>query len=212
MDARQVAQGIAEGIASIPVTFGYSVRRTWEGSGAAGSDLKARNSKETERFIALIRSAVNKEEPIRKLVMIVITEFYTKLNDNGKKTVNGKLNRVEGKLVGRSLAQFYVANKIASTLIRKASYGMIYKRFISYSTTVSLNIVMFQGMIEQSALASRRMQVKYPWLYYKVRGMNLDMAYFLVEDFLEPYLIYISSPSQQFCAGVDNELDKILSR
>ena len=211
MDTKQIARGVAEGISSLPVSLGYSIRRAWEGSGAAGSSLKARNFGETERFISLIRSAVNKQDPIRKLVMIVINDFYSKLDEGSKTSVADKVNRAEGFLTGRNVTQFFIANKIASNIIRKASYGRIYKRFIKYSTTVSLNVVMFQGLIEEAALSSRRMQVKYPKTFYKIRGGNLDMACFMVEEFLEPYLIYINSSSNQFCAGVNNELVKILS-
>ncbi|SMB48653.1 conserved hypothetical protein [Serratia proteamaculans] len=211
MDAKQIAKGIAEGIGSLPVSLGYSIRRTWEGSGAASNGLKERNFRETERFVSLIRSTVDKQEPIRRLVMIVINDFYSKLDEGSRTIISGEINRAEGFLAGRSVTQFVIANKIASNIIRKASYGAIYKRFIKYSTTVILNVVMFQGMIEEAALASRRMQVKYPKTFYKVRGINLDMAYFLVEGFLEPYLIYINNSSNQFCAGVNNELAKILS-
>jgi hypothetical protein len=211
MDAKQIAKGIAEGVGSLPTSLGYSIRRTWEGSGVVGSSLKERNFRETERFVSLIRSAVDKQEPIRKLVMIVINDFYAKLDAGSKSAVASEINRAEGFIAGRSVTQFFIANKIASNIIRKASYGLIYKRFIKYSTTVTLNVVMFQGMIEEAALASRRMQAKYPKTFYKVRGMNLDMAYFLVEGFLEPYLIYINSSSNQFCAGVNHELAKIFS-
>ncbi len=143
--------------------------------------------------------------------MIVINDFYAKLDAGSKSAVAGEINRAEGFIAGRSVTQFFIANKIASNIIRKTSYGLVYKRFIKYSTTAILNVVMFQGMIEEAALASRRMQVKFPKTFYKIRGMNLDMAYFLVEGFLEPYLIYINSSSNQFCAGVNHELAKIFS-
>lgn len=94
--------------------------------------------------------------------MIVINDFYSKLDEGSKSAVAGEINRAEGFIAGRSVTQFFIANKIASTIIRKASYGLVYKRFIKYSTTAILNVVMFQGMIEEAALASRRMQVKFP--------------------------------------------------
>lgn len=43
MDAKQIAKGIAEGVGSLPTSLGYSIRRTWEGSGVVGNSLKERN-------------------------------------------------------------------------------------------------------------------------------------------------------------------------
>ncbi|WP_439056261.1 hypothetical protein ACSJLZ_004234 [Serratia bockelmannii] len=119
MDAKQIAKGIAEGVGSLPTSLGYSIRRTWEGSGVVGSSLKERNFRETERFVSLIRSAVDKQEPIRKLVMIVINDFYAKLDAGSKSAVAGEINRAEGFIAGRSVTQFFIANKIASNIIRK---------------------------------------------------------------------------------------------
>lgn len=50
MDAKQIAYGIVEGMSSIPSGMYQGVVRTWEGSGLAGSDLKNRNQRETERL------------------------------------------------------------------------------------------------------------------------------------------------------------------
>ncbi|MBH2800690.1 hypothetical protein I5Q32_11330 [Serratia ureilytica] len=53
------------------------------------------------------------------------------------------------------------------------------------------------------------MQVKFPRTYRKVSALNLDMAYFLVEEQIEPYLQFINS-HPMLCKGIQNELCKIL--
>lgn len=89
MDAKLIAKGIVDGLASIPEGFYLSAVRTTEGSGLIDRQYKARN--ENERFFRVLKSLVSNEEPIRKLVTIVITDFYMKLDDGGKTAINDRL-------------------------------------------------------------------------------------------------------------------------
>lgn len=66
-------------------------------------------------------------------------------------------------------------------------------RVTRVASAVTFNIIMVQGLIEEAARASRRLQAQYPATYYKVSPMNLDMVYFLVESELKPYLMFINS-------------------
>ena len=66
---------------------------------------------------------------------------------------------------------------------------------------------MFEGLLEEAALASRRMQNHYSQIYYQVHPLGLDMIYFLVEDQLKPYLEYLKG-QPNFCKRVDNELSQ----
>ena len=85
-----------------------------------------------------------------------------------------------------------------------------YKHFIRLSASVALNVVMFQGIIEESARASRRMKAKYPSTYARVSKESLDMVYFLVEQQLEPYLVFIEGHPID-CKGIQNEICKIVN-
>ncbi|MDK5301778.1 hypothetical protein [Serratia nevei] len=80
MDAKQIAHGILDGISTIPSGMYHGVVRTWQGAGLAGSNLKTRNQEETERFARMVKSMGNSEEPLRRLITIVITDFYQKLD------------------------------------------------------------------------------------------------------------------------------------
>lgn len=210
MNAKQIAKGIYDGIASVPGGVYYSVVRTVEGSGLAGSDLKARNEYETERFMRLVKSAISREEPIRKLITIVITDFYSKLDESGKQAVNDKIGYGAGRFGGRAGAQFIVAQYIAKRILAGITTAEAFKRFVRVGSSFSLNILLIQGLIEESARASRRMRVNYPQTYIKVSPMNLDMVYFLVEKLLEPYLKFINSHPVT-CKEIQHDLCKILS-
>ncbi|HHK8232438.1 TPA: hypothetical protein ACQVHP_004162 [Serratia marcescens] len=210
MDAKQIAHGILDGISTIPSGMYHGVVRTWQGAGLAGSSLKTRNQEETERFARMVKSMGNSEEPLRRLITIVITDFYQKLDASGKESINNKLAYGAGRLGGRTGGQFALAQFAAHMMLRKATSALAYKQFVRFGASFTLNLVMLQGLIEEAAQASRRMQVKFPQTYQKVSALNLDMAYFLVEAQLEPYLQFINS-HPMLCKGIQNELCKILS-
>ncbi|WP_338564537.1 hypothetical protein [Erwinia sp. E_sp_W01_6] len=69
----------------------------------------------------------------------------------------------------------------------------------------TLSAGMWQGLIEEAALASRRMKNHYPVIYWKVQREGLDMVYFVVEDQLKPYLEFISS-QPEMCKRINNEI------
>ncbi|MGQ8774589.1 hypothetical protein ACUTQ5_09205 [Serratia sp. NA_112.1] len=157
----------------------------------------------------MIKSLGSNEEPLRKLITIVMTDFYKKLSDEGRSSVNNKLLYGGGRLVGRTGGQFTVAYMAGNMILRKATSTLVYKNFVRFGASVALNMVMLQGLIEEAGRASRRMKSKYPMLYYKVESQRLDMVYFLVENYLEPYIKYINSTPAQ-CKRIDNELNKIV--
>ncbi|CAH5625037.1 hypothetical protein AI3013V2_1365 [Enterobacter cloacae] len=211
MDAKLIAKGIVDGLASIPNGLYLSAVRTVEGTGIVDRDLKARNEIENERFFRVLKSLAANEAPIRQLVTTVITDFYTKLDDKGKKAINERLGYSDARLGSRVGAQAFITQYVATKIINRVRMSTLMRRVTRVASAVTFNIVMIQGLIEEAARASRRMRSKYPGTYYKVWASNLDMVYFLVEGELEPYLMYINSHPIQ-CKGVENEICKILSR
>ncbi|XTZ37099.1 hypothetical protein ACQYRI_14030 [Salmonella enterica] len=211
MDAKLIAQGIIDGLASIPEGLYLSGVRTFEGSGLLGRDLKARNEYETERFMRVFKGLISNEEPIRQLITIVITDFYSKLDENGKKVINDKIGYSDAKLGSRTGAQFYLTRLLADKMIARVKTSQLGGYLLRGASTLTFNVIMIQGIIEEAARASRRMGQKYASTYMKVSPMNLDMVYFLVEKPLEPYLMYIHSHPMQ-CKGIQNEICKILAK
>ena len=95
-------------------------------------------------------------------------------------------------------------------MLNRLAIDQAYKHFIRFSASAALNVVMFQGIIEESARASRRMKAKYPSTYARVSKESLDMVYFLVEQQLEPYLVFIEGHPID-CKGIQNEICKIVN-
>lgn len=133
MDTKQIARGIVDGISSVPGLMHHGMIRTWQGSGLAGGDIRGRNQRETERFLRLIRAAGSKEQPIRRLITLVMTDFYQKLNDAGKEAINNQLAYGAGHLTGKTGTQFGLAYIVGSLMIRKAASAVVYREFVRFS-------------------------------------------------------------------------------
>lgn len=210
MDAKQVAQAIVDGIASLPNGLYLSAVRTIENTGISGNQLKIRNDYETEKFMRVFKSLIVNEEPLRKLIMMAINEYYLKLDDKAREAINDKLGYSGTKLGSRVGAQFFISQKIATQLIKRIWHTEAYNRAIRVGSSFVFNILLLQGVIEEAARASRRLGAKYPAFYLKVSPLNLDMIYFLAEDALEPFLQYTKAHPID-CKRIDDEVCKILS-
>lgn len=147
MDAKLIAQGIVDGLATIPQSLYFSGVRTIEGSGFLGRDLKARNEYETERFMRVFKALLSNEEPIRQLIFIVITAFYSKLDENGKKAINDKMGYSDAKLGSRTGAQFYLARRISDQIVVQVQASVLGRYLLRGASTLMFNLVMIQGII-----------------------------------------------------------------
>lgn len=208
MDASNIAQGIWDSIKEIPQSAYYGAKRTYINTGALGYDRKLRNERENDRFYYVVKSLASNEEPLRRLVTIVITEFYDKLDEQGKEAVHNQLAYGAGRIGGRMGGQLAVSQALTMAIVKNARSTYAYKSLFRYGISFSISTALWQGLIEEAALASRRMANHYSSMYLKVQPQGLDMIYFVVEDQLKPYLDFISSHSQT-CKRINNEICKM---
>ncbi|WP_312215396.1 hypothetical protein [Pantoea vagans] len=204
MNALNIAKGIWDSIKGIPQSAYYGAKRTYISTGAVGYDRKLRNDSETERFYQVVKSLVRNEEPLRRWVTTVITEFYRKLDDEGKEAIHNQLAYGAGRLGG----QIFVSQTVAVAIIRNSRSSYAYKALYRFGASFTISTALWQGLIEEAALGSRRLQNHYNAMYWKVQPQGLDMIYFVVEDQLKPYLDYINSHPQT-CRRINNEICKM---
>lgn len=208
MNVLNIAKGIWDSIKGLPQSAYYGAKRTYISTGAVGYDRKLRNDSETERFYQVVKSLVRNEEPLRRLVTTVITEFYRKLDDEGKEAIHNQLAYGAGRVSGRLGGQIFVSQTVAVAIIRNSRSSYAYKALYRFGASFTISTALWQGLIEEAALGSRRLQNHYNAMYRKVQPQGLDMIYFVVEDQLKPYLDYINSHPQT-CRRINNEICKM---
>lgn len=167
MGAKLIAQGIVDGLASIPESVYLSEVRTWESLGLIDCQTRSRNEYDTEKFFRAFKALASSEAPIRQLITVIITDFYSKLDEDGKKAINDKIDYSNVKMRSRTGAQFYltkiIADKIIAQVITTKLGGYLLRGF----SDLAFNTIMIQGIIEEAARASRRLGAKYPSTYMK---------------------------------------------
>ena len=208
MDTSKIAEGIWDSIKGLPQSVYYGAKRTYISTGALGYERKHRNEQETERFFQVIKSLLSNEEPLRRLVTTVITEFYSKLDEQGKQAVSNQLGYGAGRIGGRIGAQLFVSQAITAAIVKNARNSYAWKSLYKAGASFSISTTLWMGLIEEAALASRRMQTHYSTMYWQVKPQGLDMIYFIVESQLKPYLDFISSHPQT-CRRINNEICKL---
>lgn len=208
MDASNIAMGIWDSIKGLPVSFYFGAKRTYISTGSLGYERKRRNEQENERFYRVMKSLIQNEEPVRRLITIVITEFYSKLDEEGKKAVHHKLEYGAGRLTGRLGGQISISQLIATNIVKNARGSYAWRTLYGAGASFTFSIGLWQGLIEEAALASRRMQNHYSRMYWLVQPQGLDMIYFVVENQLKPYLEFISS-HPDMCKRINNEICKL---
>ena len=207
MDAKYVAEGILDSLSSIPGTMYRGLKRSYITSGALTSERRMRNEAEDERFFRAVKAVINNQDPLRRLILIVLEAYVKKSGQAGRDALERKVSFGIGHVAGKSGGQMLMAYTITNIILMRMKGTFLYKRFVKWGTTATLNALMFEGLLEEAALASRRMQNHYSQIYYQVHPLGLDMIYFLVEDQLKPYLEYLKG-QPNFCKRVDNELSQ----
>ena len=115
----------------------------------------------------MLKSITTNQEPLRQLISIVITEFYLKLDENGKKAISDKIGYAEAKSGSRMGAQFALSQYVATRIITDLRTSKAMSRLIRVASGFTINILLLQGIIEEAARAPRRMREKYPVAYVK---------------------------------------------
>lgn len=207
MDAKVVAEGIWDGLKGIPRTAYFGARRSYITAGLVGSERRVRNEREDQRFFQVIKSALNNDEPLRRLITKVLTDYYQKLDEEARQSIQKALTHGGSSFAAHTVGMFATVHIISQSLIRNVKLGYTCKKFFKYGTALSLNMLMVEGTLEEAALASRRLYNHYSRTYWQVQPQGLDMLYFLVEDQLRPYLEYTYGPPN-FCKRVDDEICK----
>lgn len=205
MDAKVIAKGILDGLSTIPRNFAWGVVRTWEGSGLSGSEIKNRNSIETERFIKTLRYLRDPDSRMRRMITIIIDEFYSKLDNKGKKAIEHHIEYAGASVFGRVSGQMAVSQISAMMILKNIKGGRLYRASIRSLSSAIVNAPMLQGTIEEAARAARRLNQISPIIYNKLYAEYLEMLFFLVEEPMMPYVPFIES-HPLICKGVQDEI------
>jgi hypothetical protein len=183
-----IAKAIATGIVSIPADLYYGGRRTAEDLGLMGEATRLENAAERERLLQLLNDAFRNRQILGRLVTIILDEFFEKVPDDKLRRMSEKAGLRAAQWGGRYAAQQFLVAYITRKLVEAAIIRAAAQRIAKFGIGLIVSGVLLQGLLERASNAANRLRVSYPIVYQKIRNENLDMLYFIVEDFVVPYL------------------------
>lgn len=151
--------------------LGYSVYEYFD------SDHRGPNRIDTERLFKRLKFGISNNE-VRKIVVLVVDEFTR----NAKKTVIDSIAEQTGKATGRIFINNILLHDMSSYFTNRLISKIIFNSTLTLAVTVA-------GARARSIYISRKLNQKSPLLSRKLRaGGDLDLFYFLVDDYLEPFI------------------------
>lgn len=133
MEAKYVANGILDSLSTIPYTMYDGLKRSYITSGALTPERRMRNEAENERFFRAVKSLLNNQEPLRRLIIIVLEAYVKKAGKIGRNALEKKLSYGVGHVVGKSGGQFLMVYTITNIILMRIRGTFLYKRFIKFS-------------------------------------------------------------------------------
>lgn len=85
-------------------------------------------------------------------------------------------------MTSRMATQAVLVNVIAKKITFQITEKVIVKCLSKMCVGFVFGALIIQGMIEKSSESAKRLQLTDPKIYVKLRGQNIDTAYFLVEE------------------------------
>lgn len=191
MYARELGKAVIDGIISIPADLSYGTRRTYED--IFGSKLvKEQNRAERQRVMFALKRAFafgsSEAGPISKIVKTILTEFYDVLPDSTIESIAKKAGLGTGYMSSRTSTQIALTTLIVRKLAREIILKSTAKRVAKFGVGAAATALLLQGLIERASEASKRLQRTNPTIYISLKYNNLDMAFILIEDTMQPIL------------------------
>lgn len=191
MYIKELGEAVVDGIISIPSDIGHGAKRTYED--VAGSrTVRAENKAERERTWRVIKKAIDfgssEAGPISKIVRIILTEFYDLLPDSAIESIAKKAGLGTSFMGGRVATQVALTTLIAKKISTKIALKAAAQRAVKFGVGVAASALLIQGLIEKASEASKRLQRSHPKIHTMLKQNDLDMAFVLVEDSMQPIL------------------------
>lgn len=203
-DLINTTTALGKGIYSVGEDIVYGLERTGEGLGIAGSQRLVNIGIENEYLATLLQKLFRfgvstPQSPLFKIILKILIRYYAVFPEESLKKIAKQAAVGGGYLAGRMILGKELAKFVAKTIAVKIAASVAYKKLAkkvgvsaaagSTGIGIPVSLLMFQGVAQRSAKASRRLRTLSPELYWDLRRENgLDMLYFLVEKPMEKHL------------------------
>jgi len=165
-----------KGFASIPGDL-YALTKDF-----LDSDHRWDNETDRIRLITLLKKGATSED-LKKIIKIVVEQYVKNLSENQCKRL---LIKIGAGKVGELTFKLFFVNEIVSIF-----FSRVIPKFLF--TTGMTGIISIGASVSRSIYTARDLQRENPAMYTMLRANgDYDLLYFIVKDYVEPYLIAIT--------------------
>jgi len=203
-----VTVALGKGVYSVGEDIVLGINRTGEGLGLGEDGRSATIGNENKAMVSLVENIIqyginDKRSPLYKAILYILENYYTYFPDDAITYLSKKAGIGAGYTAGRMVIGkklvTVVAMKISAAIAVSAAYKQVAKRIgVSASATATgigapIGLLMAQGLMQRSSVASLRLKSKSPKLYSILRkNGDLQMLYFLLEKPMNKHVEAIS--------------------
>lgn len=218
-----VAAALGKGVYSVGQDIVLGIQRSGEGLGFGNDGRMAEIGHENSAILSLLEEffrygASDKKSPLYKSIVHILEHYYSFFPDDVISALTKQAGIGAGytagrMVIGKKLAEA-IATKIAVAIAASTAYKQIAKRIgisAGASTTgigTPIGLLMAQGLMQRSSLASARLRMKSPQLYFLLqRNGDLQLLYFLLEEPLKKYIQAIHTAEKNYTDFI-NAIDR----
>lgn len=153
------------------------------------TDNRWRNQTDKIRLASLIKRGASSDS-LKKMVTIILRDYWSNLTAEQAEKLAA---RVGGTITGKMAFNFVTINQILLLFFEKAIARFVFSLGVG-------SIFAIGAAASDSVYSSNELKLRNPKIYNELRGDgDLDLLYFLLKDYLDPYLdaieLQITSPT-----------------
>lgn len=188
------AAAVGKGIYSVGEDLVGGTYRTARGLNFFDSEEQLKIAAQNERAYNLLKDIFTNRDSIQDMVSLIADHFYSQAPKETQSKINegirnGAIQLAARMTVGKKIAT-KIAQKIATRIAASAGYKTLAQKIGvsagvgSTGIGIPITLLMLQGTLERAGNASERLRSEDPVLFRILSSKNLDMAWFLVEDYV----------------------------
>ncbi len=208
-DSIDVVVALGNGIYSVGEDIVLGLQRTGQGLGLGENGRMAKIGYENRAMVTILEKFIkygieNQKSPLYQSIALVLEHYYSYFPEHAVRSLAKQAGVLAGYNVGRMIIgkklATAVAMRIATVIAASVAYKKLAKRIgVSAGASATgigtpIGLLMMQGFMQRSSLASTRLKNKSPKLHSLLqRNGDLQLLYFLLEKPLEKYIHAIAT-------------------
>lgn len=199
----ETIESFFDGVKSVPIDLFYL------GKGYLDTDNRFVNRNEKYRLSLLLKRCFSDKDVLSEILELIFGTFFEQVSEETQDKI---FRKVGGTIAGRLATNTAASRRIALLIMKNvlnATSKSFSTRLLKYSTISAVgsligNLLLLGGMAERAIYTAQPLRNECPEIYTLLRAKDLDLLYFLVEPYAEPFVDAIKIKNKEGRIAFDN--------